>query len=176
MWQRWQLTALWQRCLYECGSDVHITVKVVATDSAVTSLVSCRDRGVRGKGCPPNIFKNYKELVRKSVLCRPPQYWVSIGAPPPPPPSISKLLRGPWAVIAVTLTCTSLSQHCHYHCCHNAVLVFAATALCSFSLSQRCAHRCLIAVGFLLCSVLFSEILWSGGRFFIYFLLGSFDA
>ena len=54
-------------------------------------------------------------------------------------------------VIAVTLKCTSLSQHCHYRCCHNAVLVFAATALCLFSLSRRCAHRCLTAAGFLLC-------------------------
>ena len=42
-------------------------------------------------------------------------------------------------VIAVTLMCASLSQYCHYHCCHNAVLVFTATALCSFSLPQRCA-------------------------------------
>ena len=39
--------------------------------------------------------------------------------------------------IAVTLMCTSLSQHCHYHCCHSAVLVFAATALCT-SVSNRC--------------------------------------
>ena len=45
-----------------------------------------------------------------------------------------------------------VSQHCHYHCCHNAVLIFPLTALCSFSLSQHCAHRCLTAVGFLLCS------------------------
>ena len=53
-------------------------------------------------------------------------------------------------VIAVTQMCTSLSQHCHYHCYHNAVLIFAATALCSFSLSQYCGHQCLAAVGFLL--------------------------
>ena len=32
------------------------------------------------------------------------------------------------------------------------MFVFAVTSLCSFSLSQRCAHRCLTAVGFLLCS------------------------
>ena len=43
--------------------------------------------------------------------------------------------------IAVTLMCTSLFQHCHYHCCHTAVLVFAATALCSFLLLQCCVHR-----------------------------------
>ena len=69
-------------------------------------------------------------------------------------------------VIAVKLMCTSLSQHCHYHCCARfrchavlctfsllqCVLIFAATALCSsVSLSERCAHRCLTAVGFLLC-------------------------
>ena len=36
--------------------------------------------------------------------------------------------------------------------CHSAVLAFAVTALCSLSLSQRCAHRCLTAVGFLLCT------------------------
>ena len=88
--------------------DVHITGKVVATDSVVTTL---------------------------SVA------------------------------IAVTLMCTSLSQHCHYHCCPIAVTVsavpslyqyhdcrnavFAARALCSFSLSQCCAHWCLIAVGVL---------------------------
>ena len=46
--------------------------------------------------------------------------------------------------IAVALMSTSLSQHCFYHCCHNAVLVFAVT--------QRCAHRCPTAVGFLLCT------------------------
>ena len=33
--------------------------------------------------------------------------------------------------IAVTLMCTSLSQHCHYHCSHSAVPVFAVTALCT---------------------------------------------
>ena len=69
---------------------MHITVKVVATDSAVTAL---------------------------SV------------------------------VIVLTLLCTSLVQHCHYQCCHNAVLVFADTALCSFSLTQHCARfRCHSAV------------------------------
>ena len=39
--------------------------------------------------------------------------------------------------IAVALMCTSLSQHCHYHCCRNAVLVFAVTALCT-SVSNCC--------------------------------------
>ena len=48
------------------------------------------------------------------------------------------------AAIVVTLVCTSLSQHCHCHCCHSAVT-------CSFSLPQRCAHRRLTDVGFLLC-------------------------
>ena len=48
---------------------------------------------------------------------------------------------------------TSLSQHCHYHCSHNTVLNFAATVLCSFSLLQRFAHRCVTAVEFLLCKV-----------------------
>ena len=86
---------------------MHITVKVVATDSAVTGL---------------------------SVA------------------------------IAVTLMCTSLSQHCQYYCCHNAVLVFAATALCSISLSQSCAHRCLTALGFILCSAEHFEILPSSGE------------
>ena len=33
------------------------------------------------------------------------------------------------------------------------MLVFAVTALCLFSLSQRCAYRCLTPVGFLLCTV-----------------------
>ena len=40
-------------------------------------------------------------------------------------------------VIAVTVMCISLSQHCHYHCCHNAVPVFAVTTLCA-SVSNRC--------------------------------------
>ena len=57
--------------------------------------------------------------------------------------------------IAVTLMCTSLSQHCHFHCCHNVVLVFAATVLSSFSLSQRCAHGCLTTVEFLPCREFF---------------------
>ena len=39
--------------------------------------------------------------------------------------------------IAVTLMCTSLPQHCHFHCCLIAVLVFAITALCT-SVSNRC--------------------------------------
>ena len=85
------VTAMFTLVLHE----VHITVKVVATDNAVATLV---------------------------------------------------------VAIAVTLMCTSLSQHCHYHCCHNAVLIFAATALCSvffavmtlclFSLRPCCAHFC----------------------------------
>ena len=55
--------------------------------------------------------------------------------------------------IAVTTLCSfSLSQRCARFRCHNAVLVSAVTTLCSFSLSQRCVHRCLTAVGFLLCS------------------------
>ena len=40
-------------------------------------------------------------------------------------------------VIDVTLMCTSLVQHCHCHCCHKAVLVFAVTALCT-SVPGRC--------------------------------------
>ena len=46
-------------------------------DSCRTSLQGLRSRGV-GKGAPsppPQYFENYKELVRKSILC-----------PPPPPP------------------------------------------------------------------------------------------
>ena len=39
---------------------------------------------------------------------------------------------------AVTLMYTSLPQHCHFHCCHNAVLVFAATALCISVSHDRC--------------------------------------
>ena len=37
-------------------------------------MVRVRDRGVGGAGGhvpPPQYFKNYKELVRKSVLCTP---------------------------------------------------------------------------------------------------------
>ena len=56
---------------------MHITVKVMATDSAVAALSVC---------------------------------------------------------IAVTLMFTSLSRHCHYHCCHKAVLVFAFGT----SVSDRC--------------------------------------
>ena len=33
--------------------------------------------------------------------------------------------------------CTSLSQYCHYHCCHNAVLTFTVTMLCT-SVSNLC--------------------------------------
>ena len=49
-------------------------------------------------------------------------------------------------VFAVTALCTSSYQHCQYHCCAR----FRCHMLCSFSLSQRSAHRCLTAVGFLL--------------------------
>ena len=62
-------------------------------------------------------------------------------APPRPPPmkvAAGSAVTSLTVSIAVTLMCTSVPQHCHYHCCHNAVLVFAATALRSFSLSQRC--------------------------------------
>ena len=41
--------------------------------------------------------------------------------------------------IAVTLKCTSLSQHCYFHCCPTAGLVFAVTALCT-SVSDRCGN------------------------------------
>ena len=44
--------------------------------------------------------------------------------------------------IAVTLMCTSLSQHCHYHCCPSAVTVTIVTLLLSPSLSQHCARFC----------------------------------
>ena len=60
--------------------------------------------------------------------------------------------------IGVTLMCTSLSQHRHYHCSPSTVTVGAVTLLSTPLLSQRCApfrcynaaHRCLTAVGFLL--------------------------
>ena len=84
---------------------MHITVKVVATDSTVTAL---------------------------SVAI---------------------------AVTLVVLVCTSLSQHCHYHCCPSTVTgrycwrcnitisAIVVTTQCSFSLPQRCARfRCHNAV------------------------------
>ena len=43
--------------------------------------------------------------------------------------------------------CTSLSQHCHYHCYLSAVTVSTATLLSAPSLPQRCTRvRCLNAV------------------------------
>ena len=46
-----------------------------------------------------------------------------------------------------------MSQRCYCQRCNINIRTIAVTALCSFSLSQRCAHRCLTAVGFLLCSM-----------------------
>ena len=45
-----------------------------------------------------------------------------------------------------------MSQCCHCQCCSIIICTIAITALCSFSLSQLCAHWCLTTVGFLLCS------------------------
>ena len=53
-----------------------------------------RGEGGAGKHVPPEYFKIYKELVRKSVLCPPPNI-ETLTMPPPPPPPISKLRRGP---------------------------------------------------------------------------------
>ena len=47
-----------------------------------------------------------------------------------------------------------MSQRCRCQRCNITIRTIAVTALCSFSLSQRCAHRCPTAVGFLLCSSL----------------------
>ena len=52
-----------------------------------------------------------------------------------------------------------MSQHCHCQCCNITIRTIAVTALCSFSLSQRCAHRCLTAVGFLLCTMMISQLI-----------------
>ena len=50
-------------------------------------------------------------------------------------------------IVVTTLCSFSLSQLCAHFRCHNAGLIFAVTTLCSFSLSQRCAHfRCHNAV------------------------------
>ena len=54
-------------------------------------------------------------------------------------------------IVISALSLPLLSQRCVRFRCHSAVFDFAVTALCSFSLSQRCTHRCLTAVGFLLC-------------------------
>ena len=91
---------------------MHITVKVVVTDSAVTALCS----------------------FSLSQCC---------------------------AQFAVTVLCSfSLSQCCaHFHC-HSAVLISLSQCCARFhchspvliSLSQCCAHRCLTAIGFLLCT------------------------
>ena len=68
--------------------------------------------------------------------------------------------------IAVTLMCTSLSQHSHYDCCLSTVTVSAVAVLRAQSLLQRCAHRCLTAVEILLRTALFIQsifrnaILW----------------
>ena len=65
-----------------------------------------RSRGARGKRAP-SISSNFKELVRKSVLC--PPNIESLMCPPPPTPQISKLLRGPCAHIYVVAAFTNLS-------------------------------------------------------------------
>ena len=60
--------------------------------------------------------------------------------------------------ITVTVVATDSAVSCH-HCNTNVHIIFylstvttnAVATLCSFSVSQHCAHRCLTAVGFLLC-------------------------
>ena len=47
-----------------------------------------------------------------------------------------------------------MSQRCYCQRCNVTIRTIAVTALCSLSLSQRCAHRYLTAVGFLLCTLL----------------------
>ena len=69
-------------------------------DSCRTSLQGLRSRGV-GKGGtfpPPQYFENYKELVRKSILC----------PPPPPPPNLKRLLRGACATVLLVLAALGL--------------------------------------------------------------------
>ena len=44
--------------------------------------------------------------------------------------------------------------------CNITIHTIAVTALCSFLLSQRCAHRCLTAVGSLLCRLQVVPIFW----------------
>ena len=60
--------------------------------------------------------------------------------------------------IAVTVMWTSLSHWCHNHWCPSAVTVSAVALLSAPLLSQCCAHRCLTAVGFLLCRFCFFKL------------------
>ena len=133
---------------------MNITVKVVATDSAVTALSVAIDVTLKSTSLSQHFLYN---------CC----------------PSAVTLLLAP-----------SLSQRCACFRCHNAVLVSAATTLCSFTLphcdavlvyaattlcsfplpqccarlrchtvtlcsftlSQRCTHWCLTAMGILPCT------------------------
>ena len=64
-------------------------------------------------------------------------------------------------VIAVTLIYTLLFQHSHYHCCHNAVLVFAASALRSFSRTHTHTHTHTFDVLTTGAFIILSTSLWS---------------
>ena len=92
-------------------------------------LVS-RDHGVgggrRGAFAPPKYFKNYKELVRKSVLCPHPNI-ESLMVPPP----ISKLLRGPWLVLLNEST-GSKGNVFIYNCEANRAFPFEITSYCYY--------------------------------------------
>ena len=81
-----------------------------------------RDRRVGGGGhIPPQYFYNYKELVRKSVLCPP-----NIESLIVPPPPISKFLPGP----------------CRY-CSTESLFVYQNTIFCFVSkYSQNCTKYC----------------------------------
>ena len=46
-----------------------------------------------------------------------------------------------WQLTIVLLMCTSLSQHCHYHWCHNAVFVLPTLLVRRISLCYVCKLR-----------------------------------
>ena len=56
------------------------------------------------------------------------------------------------AITVSSLSLSLLSQRCHCHHCSITISTIPVTVLCSFSLPQHCAHRCLNAMGVLLCS------------------------
>ena len=120
------------------GVDTGSTATVVTSDSAVITMFTLVWQWSCAHHCESSgkltALSHHCQIQSLSHLCAH-HYLSTVTTTAAPVLSLSMLLH--------------CKQHNH---CHNAVLLFAATALCSVLLSQHCAHLCQTTVGFLLCS------------------------
>ena len=156
------VTVLWQRCTQLCcdssGPDSTVTAMAATLVCQRCKLTTVQQRW-QWQHCNITAYTSVTAMTTDSAVTAVSNY------------------------SAVTAMLTLVRQHCahHYECsgnwqrCHtNVHTVISALSLpvllqrlCSFSLSQRCAHRRLSAVGFRLCRYNFSIwAVWTifGGR------------